>query len=100
MNQKTDVLQYFSFHLPCHILAMITFSYHRRFNALMRLQNTISCIACGVSDRSTMDLHFLRLTTSRQTGWKAMIAFGKTFDKINRTSIGKDVQLLNFYYTQ
>ncbi|PLW53140.1 hypothetical protein PCANC_11349 [Puccinia coronata f. sp. avenae] len=51
--------------------SMISFVRNRRHNSL-QLQNSIRFLACGVSERMNEYLHFLGLTSSRQTAISAL----------------------------
>ncbi|PLW24716.1 hypothetical protein PCANC_27533 [Puccinia coronata f. sp. avenae] len=51
--------------------SMISFVRNRRHNSL-QLQNSIRFLACGVSERMNEYLHFLSLTSSRQTAISAL----------------------------
>lgn len=59
---------------------MIAFACNRRFNGL-QLQNSLSFVACGVSDRVNDYLHFLGLASSRQTALSAMDTLGLAAQK-------------------
>lgn len=81
--------------LPCTILAMISYACNRCFNGT-QLQNSISFIACGVSERVNDYLHFLGLTTSRQTGLKAMGTLGKASEEMIKYRMSKKYNLRPF----
>lgn len=74
---------------------MIAFACNRRFNGT-QLQNSIAFIACGVSERVNDYLHFLGLTTSRQTGLRAMETLGKESEKIIKKRMAKRYNLRPF----
>lgn len=81
--------------LPATILSMIAFVCNRCCNG-MQMQNSIAFIACGVSERVNDHLHFLGLTTSRQTGLKAMDTLGKASQKLIKHRMQQSYNLRPF----
>lgn len=57
------------------MVAMIEFACNRRFNGI-QLANSLSFVACGLSDRMNDYLNFIGLTSSRKTALKAMDTLG------------------------
>ncbi|PLW04779.1 hypothetical protein PCASD_17509 [Puccinia coronata f. sp. avenae] len=55
------------------VCSMLSFVRNRRHNSL-QLQNAVRFLACGVSERTNEYLHFLGLTSSRQTALDALRA--------------------------
>ncbi|PLW17292.1 hypothetical protein PCASD_18373 [Puccinia coronata f. sp. avenae] len=55
------------------VCSMLSFVRNRRHNSL-QLQNAVWFLACGVSERTNEYLHFLGLTSSRQTALDALRA--------------------------
>lgn len=55
---------------------MLAFGCNRRNNGF-QLENSLNFLACGVSDRVNSYLHYIGLTSSRQTANRAMKTLGK-----------------------
>lgn len=81
--------------LPGTLLSMIAFVCNRCCNG-MQIQNLIAFIACGVSKRVNDHLHFLGLTTSRQTGLKAMDTLGRASEKLIKLRMKESLNLRPF----
>ncbi|KAH9807667.1 hypothetical protein DFH28DRAFT_913790, partial [Melampsora americana] len=77
------------------ILAMIAFTSNRCFNG-KQLQNSLAFIACGVSERTNDYLHFIGLTSSRETGLKAMDTLGRASEKLIKSRMAKEYKLYPF----
>lgn len=71
---------------------MISFASNRRINAL-QLQNSLAFVACGVSERVNDYLHFLGLTSSRETALRAMDSLGKATEKMIKRKMAKSYNL-------
>lgn len=92
-----ELISLFSIFLevPVTILSMLAFVCNRRCNG-KQLQNCLSFIACGVSERMNDYLHFLGLTSSRETGLKAMDTLGRVSEKLIKRRMSKTYSLYPF----
>lgn len=78
--------------LPVTIISMIAFACNQRCNGL-QLQNSLSFLACGVSDRVNDYLQFLGLTSSRQTALTAMDTLGAAAEITLKEMCSKDYNI-------
>ncbi|KAH9458558.1 hypothetical protein MJO28_005620 [Puccinia striiformis f. sp. tritici] len=65
------------------ICAMIAFGENRRNNA-MQISNSLTFLACGVTERVNNYLHYIGLTSARDTAHVALKALGEKSKKIIR----------------
>ncbi|KAH9808174.1 hypothetical protein DFH28DRAFT_1196946 [Melampsora americana] len=93
LKHASLLLEFFG--LPATLLSMIAFACNQCCNG-MQIQNSIAFIACGVSERVNDHLHFLGLTTSRQTGLKAMDTLGRASSKLIKERMEKSYNLRPF----
>ena len=71
------------------VCSMITFASNRRKNA-MQLENAVTFVACGISDRVNKYLNFIGLSSCRQTAHSALGTLGKNAERTikNRMKLG------------
>ncbi|OAV92052.1 hypothetical protein PTTG_09885, partial [Puccinia triticina 1-1 BBBD Race 1] len=71
------------------ICSMLTYTSNRRKNA-MQLENAITFVACGISDRVNKYLNFIGLSSCRQTAHSALRTLGSAAEQSikNRMKIG------------
>ncbi|OAV86984.1 hypothetical protein PTTG_29630 [Puccinia triticina 1-1 BBBD Race 1] len=74
--------------------SMLTFASNRRKNA-MQLENSITFVACGISDQVNKYLNFIGLSSSCQTAHSALRTLGRKAKKTikNRMKLGPPLSL-------
>ncbi|KAA1102845.1 hypothetical protein PGTUg99_036599 [Puccinia graminis f. sp. tritici] len=70
-KDRVDFVSQRAHRLAITICSMVSFARNRRHNSL-QLQNAVRFLACGVSERMNEYLHYLGLTSSRQTAIAAL----------------------------